>query len=70
MCPRDPLLNEEKAYRGAISFRDEAAFRQLFELYPNVLWGSITSTLSKEDKEWSSAIAQKMDQEQNAYEDW
>lgn len=70
MIVRGPLPNEAAAYQGAISFRDEAAFRQLFELYPNVLWGSITSTLSKEDKEWSSAIIQRMNQERIVDEDW
>lgn len=59
MMAREPLLGEEKAYRAAISARDEELFLQLFDLYPGVLWGSITNTLSAEDRKWTAEVAEK-----------
>lgn len=56
---RDPLPAEEKRYLFCIRTRDEAGYLQLFRLYPNILWGSVTAALSPEENEWAQQTIQK-----------
>jgi len=57
---RDPLPGEESTFRTAVQSRNKEAFARLFDLYPNVLWGKITDTLTQEDRVWmDEAILQE-----------
>lgn len=53
---RNPLPQERQHYLSTVQARDEQAFLQLFQLYPTVLWGSVTETLSDEDKTWTNRV--------------
>lgn len=55
---RDPLPDEKQRYLYAVQSRDEEGFVQMFQLYPNVLWGDVTKTLSDEDRDWTRQVLQ------------
>jgi hypothetical protein len=65
---RDPLPDEARKYLAAVQARDEQAFMDLFGLYPNVLWGNVSQTLSAEDRQWTSSVLQKHRNTERGYE--
>jgi hypothetical protein len=50
---RDPLPHEAEQYREAIAQKNvEQLQRIMTDLYPNVIWGTVTQTLSEFDRAW------------------
>jgi len=50
---RDPLPHEARQYRQAIAEKDAKKLQRIVsELYPNVIWGEVTKTLSEFDHAW------------------
>jgi hypothetical protein len=51
--PRDPTPFETGMYQDAIASKDAKRLRTIVsDMYPNVMWGSITRGLSAEDQKW------------------
>lgn len=52
--PRDATPYEASQYRQAIEKKDATKLQDIVcNLYPNVMWGSITRTLSEADRAWA-----------------
>ena len=60
---RGPLPNEAEHYKSVVLSRDEESFKMIFRLYPGVLWGEVTSTLSAEDRAWADRVLSEKRQE-------
>lgn len=58
---RDPLPDEERRYRAAVATRNKEQLMELNRLYPFVMWGSITRTLTNEEQGWTFEVAQEAD---------
>ena len=70
-CFRDPLPNERETCLRAIQARNEKAFSELFDLYPNVLWGKVSCTLPPDDRLWALGVLQKRERSlSEAESDW
>ena len=65
---RDALPGEELMFRDAVRSRNKEAFSQLFDLYPNVLWGGVSNTLSTEDRAWMHEILQEKEMKRSREE--
>ncbi len=60
IMPRDPLPGERTVFMQAIQARNEGELAMVLQLYPNVLWGEMTQSLSAEDRAWLSQATQNV----------
>jgi hypothetical protein len=51
---RDPKPEEARWYEDAVKARDSKALFLVIEQHSGIIWGSITSTFSDEDRRWIS----------------
>ena len=55
MMTRDALPAEAEMYKQAIADRNIEQLNNLVNnLYPNVMWGDATQSLSEEDRQWTT----------------
>lgn len=65
--PRDPSEHEAGCYRDAVEMRDSDRLIELVrDMYPNVLWGSVTQSLPAHDREWINDTLTKLERDRDA----
>lgn len=64
--PRDATSHEVGQYLQAVEQKDAARLQDIVcNLYPNVMWGTITQSLSAPDQQWvrNNLVPQTADEE-------
>lgn len=59
---RGPIEDERKAFEMAVAAKDKEALAHVVcVLYPQILWGSVTTKLSSLDKAWVLEVLRATD---------
>jgi hypothetical protein len=53
---RDANAFEANLYRRMAADRDKEGFLALFKQFPGVLWGTVSSSLSEEERNWTASL--------------